>query len=167
MEKAIPAGVRWVQPHRIHLTVKFLGDVSESALYDILASIEQAPYNFQGGNFNLSLSRLGIFPNPNRPRVLWAGVQGDLDSLNKLHHTVDSAVSSVGFSLDRGPYKPHLTLGRPRNNIPQQHLSIIGNTISNWPSLQPVRWTVDSVHLIQSVSEPGRVEYITLGSASL
>ena len=167
LEKSIPNGVRWVQPHRIHLTVKFLGNVSNSALDDILAAIEQASNDFQNGNFNLNLFGLGLFPNRSRPRVLWAGVQGDLDSLEKLHHEVDSAVSRLGFSLDQGPYKPHLTLGRPRNGVPQQRLSLIGDTISNWPSLRPVIWPVDSVHLIQSVSEAGRVEYITLGSAPL
>ena len=167
LEKSIPNGVRWVQPHRIHLTVKFLGNVSNSALDDILAAIEQASNDFQDGNFNLNLFGLGLFPNRSRPRVLWAGVQGDLDSLEKLHHEVDSAVSRLGFTLDQGPYRPHLTLGRPRNGVPQQRLSLIGDTISNWPSLRPVIWPVDSVHLIQSVSEPGRVEYITLGSAPL
>lgn len=167
LEKAIPAGVRWVQSHRIHLTVKFLGDVSNSALDAILASIEQASNDFQDGNFNLNLFGLGVFPNRSRPRVLWAGVQGDLDSLNKLHYVVDNAVSRLGFSLDQGPYRPHLTLGRSRNSVPQQCLSLIGDTIFNWPSLQPVIWPVDSVHLIQSVSGSGRVEYITLGSASL
>jgi 2'-5' RNA ligase len=167
LEKSIPNGVRWVQPHRIHLTVKFLGNVSNSALDDILAAIEQASNDFQDGNFNLNLLGLGVFPNRSRPRVLWAGVQGNLDSLEKLHHAVDSAVSRLGFSLDQGPYRPHLTLGRPRNGVPQQRLSLIGDTIFNWPYLRSVIWPVDSVHLIQSVSEPGRVEYITLGSASL
>ena len=167
LEKSIPKGVRWVQPHRIHLTVKFLGNVSNSALDDILTAIEQASDDFQDGNFNLNLFGLGVFPNRSRPRVLWGGVQGDLDSLKKLHHEVDSAVSRLGFSLDQGPYQPHMTLGRPRNSVPQQRLSLIGDTISNWPSLRPVTWKVDSVHLIQSVSEPSRVEYITLGSAPL
>lgn len=167
LEKSIPTGVRWVQPHRIHLTVKFLGDVSNSALDDLLAAIEQASNDFLDGNFDLNLFGLGVFPNRSRPRVLWAGVQGNLDSLEKLHHAVDSAVSRLGFSLDQDPYRPHLTLGRPKNGVPQQRLSLIGDTIFNWPYLRPVIWPVDSVHLIQSVSEPGRVEYITLGSASL
>jgi 2'-5' RNA ligase len=167
LEKSIPKGVRWVQPHRIHLTVKFLGNVSNSALDDILTAIEQASNDFQDGNFNLNLFGLGVFPNRSRPRVLWAGVQGDLDSLKKLHHEVDSAVSRLGFSLDQGPYQPHMTLGRPRNSVPQQRLSLIGDTISNWPSPRPVTWQVDSVHLIQSVSEPSRGEYITLGCAPL
>ena len=167
LEQAIPNAVRWVQPHRIHLTVKFLGDVATSVVDGVLGAMQQATNNRQDGKFNLSLSRLGVFPDRSRPRVLWAGVQGDLDILEDLHRSVDSAVSKLGFSLEKGPYRPHLTLGRSRNGVPQQRLGVIGEVISNWPPLPPVQWQVDSIHLMQSVSEPGRIEYVTLGSASL
>ena len=166
LEQAIPNGVRWVQAHRIHLTVKFLGNVSPLALDNILDAMQQAVNDFQDGKFNLSLAGLGVFPERSRPRVLWAGVQGDLSSLENLHHSVDNAVSRLGFSLDKSPYRPHFTLGRPRNGVPQQRLGAIGETIFNWPSLRAVTWAVDSIHLVQSVSEPGRIEYFTLGSAS-
>ncbi|MDA0734703.1 MAG: RNA 2',3'-cyclic phosphodiesterase [Chloroflexi bacterium] len=165
LEQAIPNGVRWVQPHRIHLTVKFLGNVSTSVVDDILTAMQQATNDCPDGNFTLSLSGLGVFPESSRPRVLWAGVQGDLNSLEKLHLAVDRAVSRLGLSLDKGPYRPHLTLGRPRDSVPQQLRGVIGETISNWPSLGPVTWPVESIHLMQSVSEPGRLEYVTLGSS--
>lgn len=166
LEKTFPNGVRWVQPHRIHLTVKFLGNVSISAVDNILAAVQQASNNFQSGKFNLTLSGLGVFPDISRPRVLWASVQGDLDALEILHLSVDNEVSRLGFSRDKGPYRPHLTLGRPRNGVQPQALRTIGETVSNWPSLRPVTWQANAIHLMQSVSEPGRVEYVTLGSAT-
>lgn len=165
LEQAIPNGVRWVQPHRIHLTVKFLGNVSTSVVDHVLAAMQQATNDCQNGKFNLKLAGLGVFPESSRPRVLWAGVQGDLNSLEKLHLAVDRAVSRLGLSLDKGPYRPHLTLGRPRDSVPQQLRGVIGETISNWPSLGQVTWPVESIHLMQSVSEPGRLEYVTLGSS--
>jgi 2'-5' RNA ligase len=167
LEQAIPNGVRWVQPHRLHLTVKFLGNVPASTVDGILAAMHQAATDFPEGNFNLSLSRLGVFPEQTRPRVVWAGVQGDLGPLNNLHHAVDHRVSALGFSVDRGPYRPHLTLGRPRNAVSRQRLEVIGETIASWPTLRPVNWKVDAVHLMHSVSEPDRIEYVLLGSASL
>jgi 2'-5' RNA ligase len=170
LELAIPDGVHWVQTHRIHLTLKFLGNVPPSmvdGVDGILAAMQQASNDFSDGNFNLSLSKLGVFPDQSRPRVLWAGVQGDLGPLESLHHAVDHAVSRLGFSADRGPYRPHLTLGRPRNAVAKQRLGVIGETVANWPSLRPVTWEVDAVHLMHSVSEPGRIEYVRLGSASL
>jgi 2'-5' RNA ligase len=167
LEQAIPNGVRWVQPHRLHLTVKFLGNVPSSTVDDILAAMHQVASDFPKGNFNLSLSRLGVFPDQTRPRVLWAGVQGDLCPLENLHHAVDRRVSALGFSMDRGRFRPHLTLGRPRNAVSRQRLGVIGETIANWPALQPVTWKVGSVHLMRSISEPDRIEYVLLGSALL
>jgi len=167
LEQAIPNGVRWVQPHRIHLTVKFLGNVPATMVDDLLAAMQQAASDFQDGRFNLSLSKLGVFPDRIRPRVLWAGVQGDLGCLENLHRAVDRGVSRLGFSLDRGPFRPHFTLGRPRNAVSKPGLGVIGDTIAGWPSLPPVTWEVDSVHLMHSVAEPGRIEYILLGSSSL
>lgn len=166
LEQAIPNGVRWVQPHRIHLTLKFLGNVPPAKVDGILAAMQQASNDFPDGNFNLSLSKLGVFPDQYRPRVLWAGVQGDLGPLENLHHAVDHAVSPLGFPVDRGPYRPHLTLGRPRNAVAKPGLGEIGATVATWPSLRPVTWKVDSVHLMHSVFEPGRIEYVRLGSAS-
>ena len=108
----LPGGIRWVDPVGIHLTLKFLGDVDTWLLDSLLAAMDKAASGFGPCPIPLSLSGLGVFPNAREPRVLWAGVEGDLQGLGRLQRLMDEALSEVGFARERRPFRPHLTLGR-------------------------------------------------------
>ncbi len=109
LESVLPSGVRWVDPGGIHLTLKFLGDVDAGRVDLLLAAMDKAARGFASCSFPLSLSGLGVFPNAREPRVLWAGVEGDLEALGRLQMLMDEALSEVGFakgapSLSPTPY---------------------------------------------------------------
>jgi len=80
---ALPSGIRWADPAGMHLTLKFLGDVDAGLIPDVLASMEGASTRFESSSLSLGLSGLGVFPNAREPRVLWAGVTGDLAELEE------------------------------------------------------------------------------------
>ena len=160
-----PRGVRWVDPEAIHLTLKFLGNVESSRVTDITMAMRCAA---QGSTlFQLRLSGLGTFPNGNRPRVLWAGVHGDLGPLQKLQHRVEDAMSDLGFPREGRPFSPHLTLGRVRDQASGEERRRISAAMlaASLEATEP--WLVESIWLVQSHLSPEGATYTTLANADL
>ncbi|MDO8674470.1 MAG: RNA 2',3'-cyclic phosphodiesterase [Dehalococcoidia bacterium] len=110
LQSAIPVGVKWVRPEGIHLTLKFLGNVPSSFLPRLRTAVVAGSRNIQA--FSLTVSGLGVFPDRNRPRVIWAGLAGDVPTLLNLQEGVDAAISTLGFARETRPYSAHLTLGK-------------------------------------------------------
>ena len=160
-----PRGVRWVNPQSIHLTLKFLGEIEPGRTDQILGSLRQAG---EGSlPFSLGLSGLGVFPNNHRPRVLWAGIAGDLDSLTRLQERVEEAMLERGFARESRPFNAHLTIGRVRDGISAVERRLVGDAVAA-ASLMPTEpWPVESVHLVQSTLNPQGAVYTSLGSAAL
>ena len=74
--------VKWVNPHSIHLTLKFLGNVAAAKLDEITKAIEVAAKGTPP--FHLKVKGLGVFPNPKKVQVVWVGIDGDIKQLNQL-----------------------------------------------------------------------------------
>jgi 2'-5' RNA ligase len=105
--------VRWVAVKNIHLTLKFLGDVSEAnlpVLYEILRKEADKQTSFE-----IRVGGLGAFPSVNRPRVIWVGVQAPSE-LATLQHMLDVETTRVGYASEERDFSPHLTLGRIARN---------------------------------------------------
>jgi len=162
-----PLGPRvgWVVPPNLHLTLKFLGNIDPDLVDRVLEAMRQPAQSI--APFQLQLLELGVFPNSKRPRVLWAGVEGDLALLKDLQKKVDEAVSALGFAQERQPFHPHLTLGRVREGVTPAIRSQIGATLSAAVLKAGDLWLVDAVHLIRSTLTPGGALYTSLGSVPL
>lgn len=105
------AGVRWLPPEQLHLTLRFIGEADDAvnaAIRKGLATIASPP-------FHLTLSGTGCFPSPRRPRVLWVGLSGS-DPLMQLQQKVETAVATAGLPADERPFSPHITLARLRDH---------------------------------------------------
>lgn len=111
------ASVRWVNPENIHATLKFIGDVDDSIVDPLkskLHEIVQPLFPFQ-----LESVGLGAFPSPQKPRVLWTGIdQKGAEVLTLLHQILDRELGNMGFGPEPLPFKPHITLGRLRAEEP-------------------------------------------------
>jgi 2'-5' RNA ligase len=106
--------VRWVAPENMHLTLRFLGDTPEDKLPVISAELDAITQDFQP--FTLHLDELGCFPNRKRPRVIWAGLSGQLKPLNALQSRIEKAVQSLGWEAENRPFRAHLTIGRVKDS---------------------------------------------------
>lgn len=99
---------RWTQPESIHLTLKFLGEISESKTQEVIQALNSVaafePFLIEIGGF-------GFFPSPRRPRIFWAGVNAP-PALEQLSTQVDSALNPLGFPPEARAFTPHLTLAR-------------------------------------------------------
>ena len=158
-------GVRWVGLDGMHLTLKFLGNIDSVQVGDIVEAMGQASQNTTP--FPMLLSGLGMFPNEKRPRVIWAGLQGDLDSLGKLQARIEDEVSRLGFSREKRPFSPHLTLGRVREKTGSDIRQRISAAVSACSISSAESWQVESVRLVQSQLTLGGAAYTDLASVSL
>ena len=165
MVSEVPSGVRWVDPEGIHLTLKFLGDIEPALVEDVLRAMEQSASGT--APFQLHLDGLGVFPNLRRPRVLWAGVGGDMDALGALQEKVEAAMEGLAFPRERRAFSPHLTLGRVRDTISAVARQRVGGLVSQGSLDGADPWPVNAVHLMRSNLTPDGAVYTSLGSVSL
>ncbi len=157
--------VRWADPKGIHLTLKFLGNISSSRTGELLEAVEESCRDHSP--FSLVLSGLGMFPNRERPRVLWAGVGGGLDALASLQDAVETAMTGAGFRREPRPFRAHLTIGRVRDGATPRQRRAIGDAVSS-TTLPPVEpWQIGTVHLVQSTLTPQGAIYADLGLVEL
>ncbi len=108
------AAVRWTATSRMHLTLKFLGDVPETALESISGACAQAASAHEA--FGLRTTVSGVFPSLKRPRVLWVGLASvENGVLHELQQTVEQALEEIGFPREERPFSPHITVGRVKS----------------------------------------------------
>jgi 2'-5' RNA ligase len=113
--RAAEPGLAWVPVHKLHLTLKFLGDGDDARVSALVRVADRVAARHRP--FELALAGLGGFPNLRRPRVVWAGVEGE-PRLELLHHDVETAAAEVGYEVEGRPFRPHVTLARVRAPLP-------------------------------------------------
>jgi 2'-5' RNA ligase len=164
LRKGIGSLVRWVPVENMHLTLKFLGDISP-AYVDMLTQMLHAEADSCPA-FDIHLTGVGSFPNPKRPRVIYIGMQAPA-GLEALKRGIESASRRLGYeSEDRG-FSPHLTIGRVKQNATSSDQQTIRRALEEIriDSLGTAR--VDSVHLYKSDLKPTGSVYTRLYSAPL
>ena len=140
---------RIVDPEKIHLTLKFLGDVAEDGVAQALE-----PISDRHEPFEVETSGFGAFPSEKRARILWAGVGVGSGPLRALSRDVDDLLEPAGFEREGRPYVPHLTLGRVRGRP-------VKLDAAEKPS-PALRFTVSGVDLVKSVPGGHGVTYSIL-----
>jgi len=116
IEELIKVGgdVKWVKPESIHLTLRFLGNLTASKIEPLYEAVQKGCEGFS--TFRLKSGSKGAFPNLKRPRVYWVGLtETDDHILTDLQAKVETALSEVGFEKESRKFHPHLTMGRVRS----------------------------------------------------
>lgn len=165
LRKALsPNLVRWVAARNLHLTLKFLGDVSPANL-EMLAQIlgvEAAQHRALA----LQVSGLGLFPGPRRPRVIWVGIQAPA-ALESLQRGIEAVATRLGYVSEERPFSPHLTIGRIRQNLSATEQQRIRSALDGIEVGVLGRADVEAVHLYKSDLRPDGAVYTRLFSAPL
>lgn len=115
--------IRWIGPGQVHVTLHFFGNIHR----DDIARITQCvlPITTQTSPFDAGLEKLGAFPHLDRPKVIWLGISGAEQALKDFQRRIESGLAVAGFSTEDREFKPHLTLGRVKENIPCPDLTKI------------------------------------------
>lgn len=161
----LPAGVvRWVPGKNIHLTIKFLGDVSLASqeMLTTMLRTEAARHL----PFEFSVGGLGAFPTPRRPRVIWVGVQAPSE-LASLQRGVESEMARLGYEPEERPFSPHLTLGRVTRNADPADLQRLSSVLETYKVGFLGVTRVQAIHLFRSDLQTGGAVYTRLYSAPL
>jgi len=107
--KATGAPMKPVETENLHITLRFIGEVSESMIQEI-AREALDPIDMDA--FEARLAGLGGFPNPYRPRVVWVGVQEGAEKLAELHRVIERGLRRIGLRPEKEEFHPHVTLAR-------------------------------------------------------
>ncbi len=115
--KTPSAGLRWVEPDRIHLTVKFLGEIDEARIGDVTEALGR----FTGPlrPFDVRVRGIGAFGERGPVRVVWVGVEDPDGGLGRCHACCEDAMAGLGVPREDRPFSAHLTLARnkkPKNS---------------------------------------------------
>ena len=114
------ADVRWGNPEKIHLTLKFFGNIEESRIDPIFKSIEEVMQNTLP--FSLKVRGVGAFPQLKNPRVIWMGLVDGREILTSFRKQIESQLGKIGFQPEDRPFHPHLTLGRMKSSRGKEEL---------------------------------------------
>ncbi len=105
------ADLKLVEPENIHMTIRFLGDITLNTAEKIFAEMQLVKFK----PFPVQLTGLGVFPSLNYPRVLWAGMAQGASQLREIFDQLEPRLQSLGLPPDRNAFSPHLTIARVRS----------------------------------------------------
>jgi RNA 2',3'-cyclic 3'-phosphodiesterase len=151
------APITWVKPERIHLTLKFLGDVAPERLTEIQNSLVQVAR--EASPLRLEPAGCGAFPTLKQMRVIWVGLKAEGTGLNLLQQAVEEAMVQLGFKKEERPFKPHLTLGRVKGRQP---LRLLQELLLERQSYQAEAFDVTELVLYKSELRPEGARYTPL-----
>ncbi len=156
--------VRWVPADNMHLTLRFLGEVSAGNL-QALAHMLRGEAS-RHSTFSFSVGRLGAFPNLRRPRVIWVGMEapGELSNLQK---AIEVETQRLGYPAEERPFSPHLTLGRISQNASPDEVSHVAHVLGEMNVETIGQVEASQVHLFRSDLRPGGAVYTRLFSFDL
>ncbi|MCX5720518.1 MAG: RNA 2',3'-cyclic phosphodiesterase [Nitrospirae bacterium] len=172
IEPELKRGTRisWAQPDSIHLTLKFLGDMDEQVIDPLRVAVEQAIGSQVA--VIVPLERLGMFPRPDSPRVLWAGPSeqwengSDAKRVAEIHSAIEQACEGLSFLREPRPFSPHLTLARIKMGERHVGTALAKSGLLDLP-LSLGQLAVDRVVLMQSELKPTGSVYTKLWDVRL
>lgn len=122
------ASLKLINPQNIHVTLRFLGNIQPSMVDKIYREMEQIDFE----SFQIEVCRVGAFPTLRNPRVIWAGIQKNLDKLEMISRQLASRLHILGFPSDSKPFSPHITLARVRSSRNKAELADSMNELTDY-----------------------------------
>jgi 2'-5' RNA ligase len=157
------AGARWIDRASFHLTLAFLGDVDDAGLNAVCLAVAESVRDHR--RFSLHARGLGTFPDASRPRVLWAGIEGDVDALASVQRAIFEAAAGAGYRPAEERFHPHVTLARLKpGRGPVADLSAIVQRHRLWDG---GAFAADTIVTYASTTTPEGPAYAPLGRGPL
>ena len=157
-------GIRWVPTENLHLTLKFLGDVDNVQVPEICRELEAVA--LQVPPFDLGFGGTGGFPQLERARTLWVGIDDPSQRLRQLVADIERRMADLGFKPESRDYRPHLTLGRTRSGARR----VTEHLVERLAAERKTRlgeMTADTVVLVASFLDKRGPTYQTMATFSL
>ena len=160
--KKTDTDVKWVNENQMHLTLKFLGNIEETKAQEVSLALESIAKDFK--EFYISLSKLDVFPNINKPRVVWVAIDEGKDTLKLLADKIESRLEKIGFEKEKREFKAHLTLGRVKS---LKNISQLTEVIQKTDFQSQDKIKINALILFQSTLTPKGAIYAPLAEIIL
>jgi 2'-5' RNA ligase len=165
LKKNSPPVVKWVDPNSIHITLKFLGEISSESIDEIMLAVEESASGIQ--TFQLKVQEIGAFPNLERVAVIWVGVKGEQEKIAQLQKGIEANTEQLGFPRESRAFTPHLTLGRVRDEAAPHDRLRLGKLLADTHFTGLHNVDVNTVNLMKSQLTPAGPVYTCIGSVKL
>jgi RNA 2',3'-cyclic 3'-phosphodiesterase len=152
----------WTSREKRHLTLKFLGDVSDDAEPGLIDAAERVAARHR--RVEMSIGGIGAFPNFRRARVVWIGVEQE-PRLELLHHDLEIACEQAGFEVEGRPFRPHITLARVRAPLAVERARALAR-VARSVRVQ-AHELVERITLYESTLAPSGARYRRIHAATL
>lgn len=160
--KKSSADVKWIESKQIHLTLKFLGNISNRQAEETKKAMTKIAHHIS--TFRMSLSEIGAFPKIEYPRIIWVGVEEGRKQLKELNSMIENELGSLDFPKETKEFHPHVTLGRVKSSknklALKQHIESIGFVSHN-------EIEIKQLTLFESILTPEGPLYTPLYKAAL
>ncbi len=153
---------RWAPFENIHLTMKFIGDIHVDLVDKVSNMMAESAEGFS--TISLYANGIGVFPGLHRPRVLWIGIDGEIDRLYRLQKTLDEKLNMIGIPTEKRPFKGHLTIGRAKEGMNMESLK---ETLRAFYDFQTRPFGINEMKLFQSELSPTGAVYSCIKSVAL
>lgn len=154
--------VHWIAPCNLHLTLVFLGEIPPTIIAPLTTALDQVATNFQP--LTLGIGGVSSFGAHGRPRVIWAGLTGQIAALARLAGAVRAAAERYDIRVDDRQFVPHITLGRTRRGRRSPQWATALSQPLNWPAPE---FRVQEICLIRSRLTSQGATYSLLHSSPL
>lgn len=165
IKKQLPDhSIKWVKPENIHLTLRFLGNISSSKLIDLYKHFD-TPLKIEP--FELEITKLGAFPSIFKPHVVWVGLSESKPLVN-LSLFINENTKFLGLENEES-FSPHLTLARTRPGIKKENIENLKQLFAKNQNriLEPHSFQVNHFNIFQSTLTPNGPLYIILKTYKL
>ena len=154
--------IRWVEQQNMHVTLVFLGDVEDRLVHAVCQAVARACAAIEP--FQITVQGIGVFPKPEKPRVIWAGLELGVEELTVLRERVAQELDAASFQFD-WKFSPHITIGRVSHGRFDDHAVIAKS--AEYADTSFGEFVVNAVSVISSTLERSGPIYVRLSTAPL
>lgn len=153
--------VGWERTEKLHLTLKFIGDMEEDKVEDLEAAIETVARKIDP--FKLLVHKCGIFPSERKPRILWLGADDDSETAARLNELLENECETIGIKRETRDFRPHLTFARIRE--PHRSQELVEMHLRT--EFEPVEFEVAEIVIYESRLQPTGSIYVPVSKHKL
>jgi len=162
LKAALPK-VSWVKPQNLHLTLKFLGDISPHQLEEIKRIINELSLEF--ALFKIKLDDLGVFPGLHQARIIWTGISQDI-LIKQLAGSLETKLAGIGIAKEKRDFTSHITIARVKNPLDPADLERELKKAKNDLVYANLGFNAEGITLFESVLGAGGAVYTVLEKAN-
>jgi RNA 2',3'-cyclic 3'-phosphodiesterase len=162
--RSLANDIKWVEPHQLHWTLHFLGEIEDGEIFDLCQALERATADIP--EFTLQARGVGAFPRAKAPRTLWIGVGEGTAQMEALYDSIDRELKPLGFRGENRRYIPHLTLGRVGRITPGE-ADALAAALEELADYEAGMQAIDEVSIFASRLRREGPDYVEIGHAEL